>query len=271
MNQKQETTVRTGVVARRVKLAAALGIALAGVILAWRSLGPMGSTGVATVTPNDDSGPADAAPIFPLPASLSDAVTADNVVKVADDLTQRYKSQLASAVGRRLSAHDEQTLLSEANTLLQINLGGSFEQYVEHQRSTGARNAILDSGDAEKIAHLKSFWQELAGVVARHPISIKDAIVRPRYINGQRIDQPDLGSTTWIVAKGRYRITEDAVRGRLTVYEFIVPVLYQYESVQGPAWWGVWLAKKPGSGKWVQWRSVIYDPAAIGAGVVPTF
>lgn len=141
----------------------------------------------------------------------------------------------------------------------------------EDQRSSGARNAILDSGDTEKIAHLERFWRKLASAISFHPISIDDAVVRPRFIDGREIEQPDLGGPIWITAPGRYKISDDALRGQLTVYEFIVPLLYEYESVKGPAWWGVWLAKKPGSDQWVQWRSVIYDPASIGANIVPTY
>ena len=274
MNRQHDNAlVGPHVVKQRIKLAAALTIALVGVMLAWRSLGPVGSGVVVNTTPNVAPAPATPAPSFPLPTSLSIEVTAQNAGQIADKLTDRFKAQLDGAVGYRLRNSDAQPLLAEANALMRITLGGSFEQFAAHQISTGASNPILDNAATDSAGDFdyESYWKELAGVVARHPISIEDAVVRPRYIDGKEIDQPDMGYKTWIVVKGRYKIREDPVKGKLTIYEFIVPVLYEYEKVKGPAWWGVWLAKAPGSDQWVQVRSVMYDPAAIDAGVVPMF
>jgi len=245
--------------------------AVGGLWLAWRTVGPVASRPApapASEPPGytlDLSAPG----VVALPDDLSTPVTAQTAPTVAADIISRFRADFSrSSQGR---PPDEEGLLNETQAILSIYLAGSFEKYIEHLRATGARSPLLTGGNPELVADVEHMWRHNAAVISEHPVSIDGALIRPRYINGRDMAPPDLGAVASVTNRQRYDIPADPVKSRQTIYEVLIPVFYEWEDRRGPVWWGVWLARSPDSTRWVQVRSVTYDPAAIDAGVVPVF
>jgi len=265
----------------RIAIVGGAAIAVLGVVLAWRALGPLVPT--ASRPPAATSEQLEAAqPQAPqpslLPASLDDPVTAENLEQRVDAIVKTLGNAQEL---ERLSAARREALLSEAERQLQAYLGGSADKFVENLRRHDANHPLTDPEVSEEDRErFKTGWLATSAGIALKATSVDDVRVRPRFIDGSPVEvdepsQPAIAST----ADQRYGLggrfdDKDAKLRRLTVYEVLVPIAYEYDHKEvggrGPAWWGLWLASHPDEpGKWLPWRSVLYDPMKIGARVPP--
>ncbi len=263
----------------RLAITVGAAVALAGVVLAWRALAPLVPTAQRTAPA---SAPEHAEQPVPqpslLPASLDDPVTSENVAQRAVEIVNRLRS---APDLRRLPDEREDVLLSEARQQVEAYLGGSFERYVECLRRHDANHRLLNPElpEEERTKAADAWRTRVSGIALRHT-SVEDVRVRLRFWNGEPVP-PDEMSDPYISAAAptRYGLggnfdEKDARVRRLTVYEVLVPVAYEFEHKEvggrGPAWWGLWLASHPDEpNRWLPWRSVLYDPMKIGAQVPP--
>lgn len=256
---------------QKLLLIFALVFASLGLMMAWRALRPSTS---ALPTPPDSSATAIRPDVRPpggvtLPVSLLDVVSADSAPNVARRLRSHFESHFHS--DSVSCPPDEASLLEEIENIHTIYFAGSFEGYLERLERTGANSPLLSGENAQLNAQIEFLWRHNVSAIAEQPISIQDAIVRARYIDGRDLAPPDLGAPTWFNVPDRYPIASDPQRGKLTVYEFLVPVMYHSEEESGPVWWGVWVARSPQGGPWQQTRSVIYAPIGVNVAGVPIF
>lgn len=260
---------------QRVKIVAATIIALIGAALAWRALAPVVAPYDASPRVSDSASEADAASdarLGLLPESIGDAVSPETAPERARALVDRA---FAGADLSEITRDERRLLRAAASDWIAPYLSGSFDAYLEMLRSTGANSDLLDPDLNEQTREgRRRVWRSTGSVVAGRAVSVADAMMRPRFIRGRAIEQPDLGDITSATAARRYGLSDDPEAAGLTIYEIVFPVRYEFESAntRGPAWFGVWFARdRETTSGWVPYKTVIYDPAGIDAAVVPTF
>lgn len=217
--------------------------------------------------------PASDAPRSVLPASLSDSISPDNVEERTEQIIASVSVREAV---QRMSADEQASFKDALRQQLPIYLSGDFERFISFLEDAGAAHPLLDEKTASaNWSDYQEFWIYNGAGVFGNNISLRDVSVRPLFINGKPIDHETLSLPDVQMAhESRYglgSLRDDAVSRRLTIYEILVPVLYEREEVRGPVWWGLALAliDEPGHARWVPWRSSIYDPASIGVKHAP--
>ena len=258
---------------QHLKFVAAAALASLGLAAAWRVIAP--------APPHNPAGsssagqPQPATFFYQAPADFPDLVNPQNVRSRAEEVA---KLATRSDALVKLSASDRYAIGEAVAEEFAIVLSGSFDGHLARLRATGANSPLLHEGvDEARREAIESLWKERAGVVAFRPVSIRETIVRPRFIRGAEIPQPPLGQMAIYSAPSRYGLGStdtDAEKAKLTVYEVIMPVQYNYEyrKISGPVWWGFWLARdERNPARWLPWRSVVYDPLGVGASVCPGF
>lgn len=196
-------------------------------------------------------------------------MTRENVAEVVDQIARRSGSLLAQTAPQAQDATGTvQALAAELTTYLTAD----FDRYLEQALARDANMPALAGEDQEaSLARLRDFWTSGASTIAFRPVSPDEVQVRPRYINGKAVTQPPLGREEKTTAPSRYGLPAEPERARMTIIEFVVPVMHQWEGKQTPMWWGVWLTKHPSSGRWVPWQFSLYDPTHKGPLVGPNF
>lgn len=238
-------------------------IALVGVFLAWRAIGPVGAPAppaAGAPTPIPESA-------IPLPASLRDEITPASRAEITAALSRAYSNQRASLPA---TIRDLDTAFDHAARVASIYLTADLDSFAAYLADTGAQSAI-NAEDPDLRERTRQRWRSMSAPIALGAASLADSIARFRYDRGAEVEQPWIGYQSHIDAPSRYGLPADPAAGKLTIIEFIVPVAYEFESSRGPVWWGLWLAQRPGSSDWRIYRSVIYDSLGINAGVAPGF
>ncbi len=261
INPSTNTAIRTRTLYLRTVAAGV--VAVVGVFLAWRAIGPVGApappaTGAPTPIPES---------AIPLPASLRDEITPASRSDIAAALGRAYSNQ---RVALPATIRDLDAAFEHAARVASIYLTADLDSYAGYLAETGAQSAI-NADDPDLRERTRQRWRSMSAPIALGSASLGDAVARLRFDRGAEVEQPWIGYPSHIDAPSRYNMPADPAAGGLTIVEFLVPVAYQFESSQGPVWWGVWLAQRPGSNDWRIYRSVIYDSIGINAGVAPGF
>ncbi len=238
-------------------------IAVIGVFLAWRAVGPVGSP----APPAAGAPAAIPAAAIPLPASLRDEITPSSADQIAATLGRVYENQRVTLPA---TIRDLDGAFTHAARVASIYLTSDLDSFAAYLSHTGAESAI-NASDSELRERARQRWLSMSAPIALGSASLSDAFARLRYDQGAEIEHPWIGYESHIEAQTRYKMPADPVAGRLTIVEFLVPVAYEFDSARGPVWWGVWLAQRPGTSEWRIYRSVIYDSLGINAGVAPGF
>ncbi len=238
-------------------------IAVVGVFLAWRAVGPVG----APAPPPPGAPAATPAPAIPLPASLRDEITPASASQIAATLGRVYENQ---RVALPATIRDLDGAFEHAARVASIYLTSDLDSFAAYLAQTGAQSSI-NADDPKLRERARQRWLSMSAPIALGSASLSDAFARLRYDQGAEIEHPWIGYESHIEAQPRYNMPADPAVGGLTIVEFLVPVAYEFESARGPVWWGVWLAQRPGTSEWRIYRSVVYDSLGINAGVAPGF
>jgi len=246
--------------AQLTRMALAGALALGGVVAAYFALSPLLSSGPnAAPAPSQPQPPREQGPI---PASFDVQVTPENAQEVVEEIARTFRAGLEEVMIQPMEADAAAAAVREE---LEIYLTGDFEQFLQLVQSRGANMpALRDPDDEEALENYRHIWSSSASTVAFRPIAMEQVEVRPRILNGEVVEQPDLGSPATTTAPTRYGMPEDPVQARMTVIEFVVPVMHIWEGEETPMWWGVWMAKHPETGEWLPWRFTQYDPTSSG-------
>lgn len=205
----------------------------------------------------------------PIPESFDIQVTPENAQEVVEETTRSFRTGLEEVMIQPIEADAAAAAVKQE---LEIYLTGDFNRFLETAQSRGANMlALRASDDEEAIQKYRSLWESTASTIAFRPVSLGEVRVRPRYINGEPVPQPDLGREEITTAPTRYGLPEDPVISSMTIIEFVVPIMHIWEGEETPMWWGVWLAKHPESGDWLPWRFSLYDPTREGTLIGPVF
>jgi len=274
-----------------LRLIGAAMIAAIGMALAWRALGPgvllkrspssSLNEGASETTRVKSNGPPRLTP-----ADFETQVTPENVIEIADGISNRVAALLGEApAASNLSQTARKALVEEARAQMQIYLSGSFERYMDYTKHRAASMPALEAYDPaereEKLKKLKRFWESTASPVAFRPVSLDDVRVLPRYIQGQEITQPQFLCRQKNVSRTRYELTNAPQRSKgdqkfnasipvrydMTIYELIVPV-YQKQTLrnykqESPGYLGIWLAWDQGTEQWMIWQICGYGWGAV--------
>lgn len=250
---------------QRKRVSLAVGFAVAGLIAAWFALSPFLPSGSAPA-PERQQPPREQGPI---PASFDVQVTPENAQEVVEEITRSFRTGLEEVM---IQPSEADAAAAAMRQELEIYLTGDFDRYLETAQSRGANMpALRDPDDEEAVESLRQFWSSTASTIAFRPVAPEDVRVRPRYINGEPLPQPELGKEEVTIAPSRYGLPKDPIQAKMTVVEFIVPVMHIWEGKETPMWWGVWLAKHPESGAWLPWRFSLYDPTREATVIGPVF
>ena len=125
---------------------------------------------------------------------------------------------------------------------------------------------MLDTPKGKK--DLRDYFESTVATVKLRPVSLSEIVVRPRYLQGVKVDQADLGAVATVSAPQHYSLPSDATRSGLTVYETAVPVAYSWDGETSPMFIAIWHAWSREKARWLPWRLVLYDPT-MKATIVP--
>jgi len=273
-------------------------IALIGVVLAWRAIVPAqrgsgGETSSSAPTETEPNGDGPPSPAL----DFEIVVTPETVAEVVEEATEQIDDAIRSMPRRSLGVEAERAFVQEARTQLEIYLGGAFDKYLAYIEARGADMSALrgatDEERREKLERFEAFWEETASPFALRPISLEEVDVRPRFINGEKIEYEGPGRQSGVaISPDRYEIPgvrtvarsrgggepsasvlreREAVRAGLTIYEVLVPVLYRWEETEAPAYLGLWFAWDRINRRWVIWQISTYELTDAGVSISPVY
>lgn len=263
------------------KLIGAGLLAVAGTVAAWRAYAPRAPRAAERSESGAAASPPRPTGVFSLAVQpeFETRVTEENYSEVAS-LVRARAAASASASGEisGLGVVAVETLLAAVEEQAAIYLGGSWARHWAFLQRTKAGYRMIEQAQEgaarEKLLkELESFWVGTCSGIARHPISLEEVTLRPRFIAGRPIRQTDdnFAMTTAVAPERWPLVAGDPAANSLTVVELMIPIFYaRPPEVQG-AYFAVWFVWDAAHKDWKIHQLRMYSPIGRGGFISPCY